>query len=134
MADTRAIVPAAMQGRGRDDWKMSPAIASGGFVFLTGMTGRDADATVPSDLEAQMVSAFEKVLLILEEAGCDASDIVEMTTYHKNLEDNIELIKDVRARYVAEPWPAWTAIGVSGFTHPDTLFEVRVIAKLKETT
>ncbi len=134
MSDNSAIIPSAMAGRGMDDWKMSPAIASGGFLFLTGMTGRNADGTVPDGVEAQMVSAFEKVLLILDEAGCDASDIVEMTTYHKALEDNIELIKEVRGRYVAEPWPAWTAIGVSGFTHPDTVFEVRVIAKLRETT
>jgi enamine deaminase RidA (YjgF/YER057c/UK114 family) len=37
----------------------------------------------------------------------------------------------VRDRYLKEPYPAWTAIGVAELAVPGGLVEVKVIARLK---
>ena len=36
----------------------------------------------------------------------------------------------VRAKWVQEPYPAWTAIGVAELAAPDALVEVKVVAVL----
>ena len=126
--DRKAIVPTDLQAY-YDDWKMSPGHLSGDHLFLTGFTGADADGTLPADAEAQMRTAFDKVGLVLREAGLDFGALVEMTTYHVGLKDHLDLFKSVRAEYVQEPYPAWTAIEVAGFVREGAIVEIRVIAR-----
>jgi len=123
-----AIVPNELQSY-YDEWKMSPGLACGDFVFLTGFTGRDADdGHLPSDTEAQIRNAFRKVELVLEKADLGFEAIVEMTTYHVGLRDHLELFKDIRSQFVKPPYPAWTAIEVAGFVQEGAVIEIRVIA------
>ena len=65
----------------------------------------------------------------LQEAGTDFSHLVEMTTYHVGLREHVELFKSIRAEFVSEPYPAWTAIEVSGFITEGAIVEIRVIAR-----
>ena len=67
--------------------------------------------------------------MVLEKAGLKFDAIVEMTTYHVGLREHAELFKRVRADYVKEPYPAWTAIEVAGFIREDAIVEIRVIAQ-----
>ena len=112
-----------------EDWRMSPGLACDGFVFLTGFTGADQQGVLPEDPEAQMRRAFEKVGSVLRAAGLGFDAIVEMTTYHVGLRDHLEVFKRVRAEYVVEPFPAWTAIEVAGFVREGAVIEIRVIAR-----
>ncbi len=41
--------------------KVSPGVASGNHVYLTGMTGSHSDGTMPVNLEEQFRHAFEKI-------------------------------------------------------------------------
>ena len=124
----KAIVPKELQSY-YDDWKMSPGHLSGDHVFLTGFTGAHADGSLPSDPETQMRNAFEKIGSVLREAGMDFGALLEMTTYHVGLKNHLELFKSVRAEYVAEPYPAWTAIEVAGFVREGAVVEIRAIAR-----
>ena len=123
----KAIVPKELQPC-YDDWKMSPGHLSGDHVFLTGFTGANADGSLSSDPETQMRKAFDKIGYVLREAGMDFGALVEMTTYHVGLRDHLELFKSVRAEYVQEPYPAWTAIEVAGFVREGAVIEIRVVA------
>ncbi|MEO1193526.1 MAG: RidA family protein [Pseudomonadota bacterium] len=125
----KAIVPNELQTY-YDDWRMSPGHLSGEHVFLTGFTGVNADGSLSEDTETQMRSAFEKIGYVLREAGLDYGALVEMTTYHVGLKDHLELFKRVRAEYVVEPYPAWTAIEVAGFARDGAVIEVRAIARV----
>jgi len=125
--DKTAIVPEEL-GSYYEDWKMSPGLACGDFLFLTGFTGADADGTLSSDPERQMHNAFRKIGLVLEEAGLDYGALVEMTSYHVGLRDHLSLFKSVRADYVREPYPAWTAIEVAGYVREGAIIEIRAIA------
>lgn len=112
--------------------KLSPGIVSGNHVFLTGMTGSGADGSMPDDLETQFRQAFEKIGLVLREAGLSFGAIVEMTTYHVGLRDHFDRFNAVRADYVDEPFPAWTAVEVAGLRREGAVVEIRVVAALPE--
>ncbi len=123
----RAIVPVEMHPA-YDVMKMSPGIISGGHLFLTGMTGGDAQGRMPEDPAAQMRNAFDKIGLVLREAGLTFGAIVEMTTYHVGLRAHFDLFSAIRLDYVREPWPAWTAVEVAGLRRECAVIEITVIA------
>ena len=64
----RAIVPPEFRAAA-EQLKMSPAIVSGDHVFLTGVTGSDAQGHMPDDPETQIRNAFEKIGLVLRAGG-----------------------------------------------------------------
>lgn len=123
----RAIVPPAFRAAA-EQAKMSPGLVSGNHVFLTGVTGSDADGHMPEDPEAQMRSAFEKIGLVLGEAGLTFRSMVEMTSYHVGLRDHFDLFDTVRLDYLTAPYPAWTAVEVAGLRREGAIVEIRVIA------
>jgi len=126
----KAIVPRGLQSY-YDDWKMSPGHLSGDHLFLTGFTGTSADGAISADPEVQMRAAFDTIGQVLREAGLDFGALVEMTTYHVGLKEHLELFKSVRADYVTEPYPAWTAIEVAGFVRDGAVIEIRAIARVQ---
>jgi enamine deaminase RidA (YjgF/YER057c/UK114 family) len=111
-----------------DGWHMSPGIASNGLLFLTGMTGNRGDDTFASDPDEQIRDAFAKITDVLNEAGLDYSKVVEMTSYHVGISDHIDVFRMIRDEHVVEPYPAWTAIEVSGFITDGAIVEIRVVA------
>ncbi|MDF1792077.1 MAG: Rid family hydrolase [Thalassobaculaceae bacterium] len=125
--DHKAVIPAALKSY--YDWKMSPGLISGDHVFLTGFTGTGADGRCSADPETQFRTAFGQVEMVLREAGLDFFAVVEMTTYHIGLRVHLDLFRAVRSEFVGEPYPAWTAIEVSGFASADTIIEIRVVAR-----
>jgi enamine deaminase RidA (YjgF/YER057c/UK114 family) len=125
----RAIVPKAFRAAA-DNARMSPGLLSGSHLFLTGVTGRDADGRMPFDPGEQFQLAFEKIGLVLDEAGLAFRSLVEMTTYHVGLREHFALFDATRLRYLTEPYPAWTAVEVAGLRRPGALVEIRAIASV----
>jgi len=80
------------------------------------------------DPEAQFAVAFETLRGILREGGADLSDIVEVTSYHVGISAHMEAFMRVWARYLKEPYPAWTAVGVPELIVPGGLVELRAVA------
>lgn len=111
--------------------KVSPGVVSGSHVFLTGMTGSRPNGTMPSSLEEQFHRAFEKIGETLQEAGLAFDSIVEMTTYHIGLRDHFDTFNAVRAQYVDDPYPAWTAVEVAGLRREGAVVEIRAIAAIE---
>lgn len=108
--------------------KLSPGIVAGNFLFLTGMTGSRGDGSMPSDAAEQFRAAFEKIGAVLAEDGLGHDAIVEMTSYHVGLREHFDLFSAVRGEYVAEPYPAWTAVEVAGLRREGAVVEIRVVA------
>jgi len=125
----RAVTPPEFR-IAAEQLKLSPAILSGGFAFLTGVTGGDAQRRMPDDAEAQFRSVFRKIGLVLAEAGLDFSAVIEMTSYHLGLRQHFELFDRVRLEHLGEPFPAWTAVEVAGLRREGAVVEVRIIAAL----
>ena len=129
----KAVVPTELRPY-YDEWKMSPGHLCGNYIFLTGFTGADADGSLSRDPGTQMHNAFAKIGSVLREAGLDFGALVEMTSYHIGLRDHLDLFKSVRAVYVREPYPAWTAIEVAGFVREGAVIEIRAIAAYDGST
>jgi enamine deaminase RidA (YjgF/YER057c/UK114 family) len=87
---------------------------------------------MPADPETQIRSAFEKIGEVLALDGLDHSAVVEMTTYHVGLEDHFDRFNAIRAEYVREPFPAWTAVEVAGLRRKGAIVEIRVIAMRRQ--
>lgn len=128
----RAVFPPGTEAAA-DALKLSPGIVSGEHLFLTGITGSAPDGQMPSDAAEQFHGCFRKIGAVLEAAGMDYSALVEMTTYHLELQTTFDLFAEVRAQYVRKPYPAWTALEVAGLRRAGALVEIRAIASVAGT-
>ncbi len=129
MAEREAIIPQGMETQ-YESWGLAPGLLVGDMLYCSGQLGIGPDGTVPDDAETQFTNAFEAVKAVLEAAGASFADVVEMTTFHIGLESEIMAFTKVRNRYIEEPYPAQTAIGVAELGLPGALLELKVIAKL----
>jgi enamine deaminase RidA (YjgF/YER057c/UK114 family) len=124
----RAIYPPGLDAEAIP-LRLSPAVLSDGHLFLTGMTGAASDGTISADPETQFRATFDKIAGVLAAAGADWNAVVEMTSYHLDIDRHFDAFERAQATYVRPPYPAWTAVEVAGLRRPGALVEVRVIAR-----
>ncbi len=109
--------------------RYSPAIRSNGFLFVSGQVGSRADGSLEPDLPTQVRLAFQNLNDILEAAGCGFKDVIDVTVFMVNPEQNFEVAWPIVQEHWGDaPYPTLTGIGVTwlyGFQ-----FEIKVIAKL----
>jgi enamine deaminase RidA (YjgF/YER057c/UK114 family) len=129
MSKMEAIVPSGFEVQ-YEGWRLAPAIRVGDILYCSGQLGIGKDGTLPSDPAEQFENAFEAVRAVLEAAGSGLADIVEMTTFHIGLVAELETFTGARNRYLSEPWPAQTAVGVAELGLPGALVEIKVTAVL----
>ena len=109
----------------------SAAIRSGDLLFVSGQVGSRADGTPEPDFDRQVQQAFDNLGATLKAAGCGFDDIVDVTTFHTDPENQFDSIMTVKNQvFSAPPYPNWTAIGVSWLAGFD--FEIKVIARIPE--
>lgn len=113
-----------------ETWHFAPAVKDRDRLYCSGVIGIGADGKVSSDPATQFARAFELVGQVLEAAGATFEDVVEMTTFHVGLQAHIGAFMQVKDRFVREPYPAWTAIGITELAVPGGLVEVKVVARL----
>jgi len=131
MSERKAISPAGA-ARYYKDWRFSPAVACGGFVFVSGCTGTLDNGSVPEGVTAQTRQAFARIKTSLDEAGVGFADIVEMTTYHVGLSSHLVEFRAAKDEFIVEPYPAWTALGVTELASQGAVVEISVIARCRE--
>ncbi len=107
----------------------SQAAKSNGLLICSGQIGTNSDHSLPESAEDEFRNAWQSVGQVLKEAGLGYEDIVEYTSYHVNLGKNIQAFMKTRDEVLTEPWPAWTAIGISELAMPGARVEIRVIAQ-----
>ncbi len=103
--------------------------AEAGWLFTSGQLGASKDGAIPADVQAQAELCFHNVGAILEGAGMTFANVVRINAYVTRRED-FQYYMQVRDRYVSNPPPASTLMIVTGFTRPEMLVEVEVIAAL----
>ena len=109
-----------------DALQFSQAVRVGRTVWVSGQVGYGTEG-IPAGVEAQARLAFDNLALVLDEAGASLGDVVELTTYHVSMTD-LDAFSTVKAQYVKAPFPAWTAVEVSGLAEPGLLVEVQAVA------
>lgn len=112
-----------------DDHGYSAAIRSGDLLFVSGQVGSRSDGTPEPDFESQVRLAFRNLKATLAAAGCTFDDIVDVTTFHTDPENQFGAIMTVKQEiFTTRPYPNWTAIGVNWLAGFD--FEIKVIARI----
>ena len=79
-------------------------------------------------MEAQARLAFENLQAVLEAAGANLADVVELMTFHTDLRGDMAEFTKVKDAFFPDRYPSWTAVGVTQLASPDFLVEVRAVA------
>ncbi|MFB4376964.1 RidA family protein [Agrobacterium sp. CR_3] len=128
MTDREAIFPANRNALYEENG-YSAAIRSGDLLFVSGQVGSRADGTPEPDFERQVRLAFENLKATLAAAGCTFDDIVDVTTFHTDPQNQFGTIMAVKQEIFSQkPYPNWTAVGVNWLAGFD--FEIKVIARI----
>jgi enamine deaminase RidA (YjgF/YER057c/UK114 family) len=128
MTKREAIFPANRHAL-YEEHGYSAAIRSGDLLFVSGQVGSRSDGMPEPDFERQVQLAFENLQATLHAAGCTLDDIVDVTTFHTDPENQFPTIMAVKQMVFSEPpYPNWTAIGVNWLAGFD--FEIKVIARI----
>jgi enamine deaminase RidA (YjgF/YER057c/UK114 family) len=102
------------------------AVRAGDMIYLSGVIA------APAAGEKGLVPAYERAFAhidsILKRAGASWDDVVDMTTYHTDIDAQIADIATVKNRYVKAPFPAWTAIQIARLFEPTGVTEIKVTA------
>ena len=114
------------------DWHMSPVVDTGDYVFFSGVTAAGPNGDAPSDPETQFRTAFEYLGENLEAAGMSFKNVVDLTSYHVDLQKHKDAFVRIKDEFVSGPYPTWTAIGVSQLWYPGLLVELRIIARRQQ--
>ena len=128
MAKRNAIFPAGRQELYEIN-SYSAAIVSGDLLFVSGQVGSREDGSPEPDFARQVQRAFDNLAAVLEAAGCSFDDVVDVTTFHTDPENQFDVVSAVRLGAFGEaPFPNWTAVGVTWLAGFD--FEIKVIARI----
>jgi len=118
----------------------------GNLLFLSGIGPRvrgskeipgvtlSADGKVENyDIKTQCRAVFENVRLVLEDAGANWTDIVDVTVFLTNMKKDFPIYNKIYAEYFAgqgKPNPTRTTVEVTALPTPIAI-ELKVIAATK---
>lgn len=128
MSKRNAIFPAGRQ----EIYKLnrySAAIRSGDLLFVSGQVGSREDGSPEPDFARQVKQAFDNLTAVLKAAGCTLDDVIDVTSFHTDPQNQFATVNEVRlAAFGEEPYTNWTAVGVNWLAGFD--FEIKVIARI----
>lgn len=117
---------------GYEAYGYSPAVRAGGLLFIAGEVGFAPDGSIPTSVAEQTELALKRTAEILRLEGLSMADLVEVVSYHVDLEANIGDFMPVKARHTERPFPAWSIIGVEALALPELKIEIRTVAAYPE--
>jgi len=111
---------------------------AGDFLIVSGTSARRADNTIDGakvdelgttqlDIQVQTRAVIENVRDILQSAGAQLDDLVEISTYLVNMND-FGGYNEVYGEYFGHEGPARTTVAVHQLPHPHLLIEIRALA------
>ena len=129
MSKRRPVIPKGFEFY-YEQFHFAPAVRVGKMLYCSGQVGWEGPRTTPpTDPKAQFTLAFENLRRVLEAAGADFEDVVEISTFHVGMQ-HLAAFGEVKDGFLKAPYPAWTAIGVSALFMPGLLVEIRATARL----
>jgi enamine deaminase RidA (YjgF/YER057c/UK114 family) len=120
-----------------DDGHIAPAVRAGGFVFCSGALGIAEDGSISEDPATQYAQLFSNLNRLLTAAGTDFTRIVDMLSFHIDLQNQIEAFSAAKDAVIEAPYPTWTAVEVAGLGAgwmPGVLAELKVVALAGDVT
>jgi 2-iminobutanoate/2-iminopropanoate deaminase len=102
------------------------------LVFVAGQTGVDASGKAAQGFRAQAMQAFENIKTALASVGGSMDNVVRLTTYMTDLEQNADAYREVRASFFSNKsaLPASTLLQITRLANPSYFIEVDATAIL----
>jgi enamine deaminase RidA (YjgF/YER057c/UK114 family) len=97
------------------------------LVFTSGQLGIRADETIPPDCEAQADLCFANIAAILAEDDMTLADVIRINAYVTDREHMQGYVRSRDRQFQGIP-PASTLMIVQGFTKPEFVVEIEVVA------
>ncbi len=127
-----------VEGKATPRGKYSHVRRAGDFLFVSGTSSRRADNSIAGaetdssgnvhlDIRVQTRAVLENVRDILASVGASLADVVEVSTFLKDMQD-FAGYNEVYATFFGDDPPARTTVGVSELPHPHLLIEIKVVA------
>jgi 2-aminomuconate deaminase len=127
-----------VNGRATPRGKYPHIKRAGDFLIVSGTSARRADnsidgakvdelGTTQLDIRVQTHAVIENVRDILQSAGAQLNDVVEISTYLVDMND-FGGYNEVYGEYFAHDGPARTTVAVHQLPHPHLLIEIRALA------
>lgn len=133
MTDRQLIIPPGMNSLVERAGYV-PAVKVGKTLYCAGQVGRTPDLKVIPDPEQQFLAARENLRRVLAAGGCGFDDVVEMTTYHVDLQRHLPLFRRVKDSVFPRSTCAWTCLGVAELAIPGLLIEIKCIAVQRQAS
>jgi enamine deaminase RidA (YjgF/YER057c/UK114 family) len=108
---------------------MIAAPARGTFLFVSGLTAREADGTIVhiGDYGGQTRQILENMALILAEAGATLDDVVQIRTFLRDI-DQFTAVAAVWQDYWGDVYPASTLVQITRLYDERQLIEMEAVA------
>ena len=102
---------------------------AGDLVFLSGVGPRHPETDeIPDGIEAQTHATFSNVLVILEAAGLNMSNVVDIMVFLTNMDRDFKKFNSIYAQYLEGYETTRTTVEVGALPTPIAV-EFKVVAK-----
>ena len=127
-----------VEGKAAPRGKYPHVKRAGDFLFVSGTSARRADNTIAGhkvdssgsarlDIRVQTRAVIENIRDILNSAGAQLQDVVEISTYLVNMDD-FDGYNEVYGEFFGYDGPARTTVAVHQLPHPHLLIEIKAVA------
>lgn len=127
-----------LEGRPRPRGKYPHFKRAGDFIFVSGTTARRPDNTFAGaevdelgttrlDIRVQTRAVLENIRAILNAAGADLSDCVQIMTFLVNIND-FGGYNEAYAEFFDTSGPTRASMAVHQLAHPHALIEIQAVA------
>jgi|SRR5271156_394420 len=127
-----------VEGKATPRGKYPHVKRAGDFLFVSGTSARRSDNTITGaevdplgttrlDIRAQTRAVIENIRDILQSAGAQLQDVVEISSYLVNMND-FAGYNEVYGEFFKSDGPARTTVAVHQLPHPHLLIEIRAMA------
>jgi 2-iminobutanoate/2-iminopropanoate deaminase len=107
-AEKKVVAPPdAPKGR-----PFSPAILSGGTLYVSGMVGSDKQGNIPEKFEDEVKQCLDNIGAVLKAGDHSFADLVSVQVYLTDM-DLFQRMNGVYTSVIPEPRPTRTTVGVA---------------------
>jgi enamine deaminase RidA (YjgF/YER057c/UK114 family) len=115
-----------------DNWGYAPAVRVGNTIYVSGVVSLlEGEGTYEERYARGFETALKWIEEVLNEAGASLDDVIDITSFHTDLQRQLQTAIKVRMEHMAPPHPTWTAVGTTALATPDGVTEIKVIAHVE---
>lgn len=132
-AAKRTVMPETESGRSFfEQYGFSEAVIHNGTVYLSGVI------VGPPPEGFTLVDSFDRTFAylgtVLARAGSSWDDVIDMTTFHTDIDASMPALVEAKNKVIKAPFPAWTAVDIDRLFVESGLVEIKLVARVTPTT